>query len=417
MTFSLLDAVLSAGLAGSLFYIWRTRKVKRWLLWKNKVLTREAHKSRRKAEAWQRGWDADKQRFLEALGDAFILLDAQGQILSANERAKAFLGAGELEGKLITSLSNGNEALAMEFRKVQASSEPMQYDFLLTAAFSPKGSKSDTAWNMDVAPVVGAPGYKRIIVRDITHTYQTDQVRKDFVANASHELRTPLTIIIGYIESMMEEGFLEENITLSQKFLVTMHKHAQRLQRIVEDMLMISKLESGQTAVLKEGVFDLNDCVLDVFIRLESVAESKKATLSVHLQPEEVKIYGDKFYWTQILFNLVENALKQNLQPGLRVEVGCEITPTCLRIWVADDGIGIPSASLPYIFKRFYRVESHHSQEIKGTGLGLSIVKRAVEAHDGTLTVTSKPGVDTRFVCELPLSRVIVEKDNNTIGD
>lgn len=410
MTLSPVDTLLAAALVGCLFYIWRTRRALRWLSWRNKILTREAHRSRRKAEAWQRGWDADKQRFLEALGDAFILLDAQGQILSANERAKSFLGVKDLEGKFITDIPNGNEALAVEFRKVQSSMEPLRYDFLLTASFSPKGSTSDTAWNMDVAPVLGAPGYKRVIIRDITDTYQTDQVRKDFVANASHELRTPLTIVIGYIESLLEDDFLEENPSMARKFLGTMFKHGQRLQRIVEDMLMISKLESGQTAVLKEEAFDLNECVLDVFTRLESIAEKKQATLALRLQPEEVKLYGDKFYWTQILFNLVENALKQNLHPGLRVEVGSELTDKSFRLWVADDGIGIPTASLPYIFKRFYRVEAHHSQEIKGTGLGLSIVKRAVEAHDGTLTVNSKPGVDTRFTAELPLERVIVEE-------
>jgi signal transduction histidine kinase len=104
-----------------------------------------------------------------------------------------------------------------------------------------------------------------------------------------------------------------------------------------------------------------------------------------------------------VLFNLVENALKQNPRKGLTVTIGCSRDETMTRIWVSDDGVGIPSADLPHIFRRFYRVEKHHSQEeIKGTGLGLSIVKRAIEAHGGTIRVSSIPGQDTRFTMEVP---------------
>jgi two-component system, OmpR family, phosphate regulon sensor histidine kinase PhoR len=123
----------------------------------------------------------------------------------------------------------------------------------------------------------------------------------------------------------------------------------------------------------------------------------------VHMPDDKIIIDGDRFYWTQVLFNLVENALKQNPHPGLRVEVGCVTVDHQYHIWVADNGIGIPSADLPHIFRRFYRVEKHHSQrEIKGTGLGLSIVKRAIEAHGGSISVTSTPGRDTRFSIVVP---------------
>jgi signal transduction histidine kinase len=104
-----------------------------------------------------------------------------------------------------------------------------------------------------------------------------------------------------------------------------------------------------------------------------------------------------------VLFNLVENALKQNPRTELHVEVGCEPIGEAIRIWVSDNGVGIPSADLPHIFRRFFRVEKHHSQqEIKGTGLGLSIVKRAIEAHGGTISVTSVPGSETKFLITVP---------------
>ena len=107
-----------------------------------------------------------------------------------------------------------------------------------------------------------------------------------------------------------------------------------------------------------------------------------------------------------MLFNLVENALKQNPRSGLRIEIGCKAVGEEVEIWVTDNGVGIPSADLPHIFRRFFRVEKHHSQqEIKGTGLGLSIVKRAIEAHGGTIGVTSVPGSETKFRIIVPRER------------
>ncbi len=143
----------------------------------------------------------------------------------------------------------------------------------------------------------------------------------------------------------------------------------------------------------------------DVLERLESVIQSQKAIVTVNFKDDSLIIQGDRFYWTQVLFNLVENALKQNPYKDLKVEVGSEESDKYIRIWVSDNGIGIPSSDLTHIFRRFYRVEKHHSQmEIKGTGLGLSIVKRAIEAHDGTISVTSIPGRETKFLMTIPKS-------------
>ena len=126
--------------------------------------------------------------------------------------------------------------------------------------------------------------------------------------------------------------------------------------------------------------------------------------------PADWELYGDPFYWAQILFNLVENALKQNTEPGLSISVAAaKIQDVCV-ITVTDTGVGIPSESIPFLFNRFYRVETHHSSGIKGTGLGLSIVKRAVEAHDGAITVSSIPHRKTVFTISIPLKRFREEK-------
>jgi signal transduction histidine kinase len=215
-----------------------------------------------------------------------------------------------------------------------------------------------------------------------------------------------LAIISGYLENLLDEGMLDD-LEMAKRFLSIMKKHAERISRIVEDMLVISKLESGEASAINIEPFKIHSCIKDVLERLESVIQNQKAIVSVNLKQDNLIMHGDRFYWTQVLFNLVENALKQNPYKDLKIEVGAEETDKCVRIWVSDNGVGIPSADLPHIFRRFYRVEKHHSQmEIKGTGLGLSIVKRAVEAHHGNITVTSTPGRETKFLMTIPKEEV-----------
>lgn len=240
----------------------------------------------------------------------------------------------------------------------------------------------------------------KILLRDDTQRVETEQVRRDFVANASHELRTPLSIINGYIENLLDGAI--ENEALARRFLGIMKKHGDRIARIVEDMLTISKFESATQDPTRAGVFDLHSCVNDVIERLHPLVEEKEATLQFTPSDKDAFIAGDRFYWDQIFFNLIENALKQNLNPGLRINVLIEDRGDDLQITVSDSGVGIPQSDLPFIFKRFYRVEKHHSKEIKGTGLGLSIVKRAVEAHGGTVSARSVPGQETAFVIVVP---------------
>ncbi|MEZ5305403.1 MAG: HAMP domain-containing sensor histidine kinase [Verrucomicrobiales bacterium] len=215
-----------------------------------------------------------------------------------------------------------------------------------------------------------------------------------------HELRTPLTIINGYTENLLDGAI--EDPEMAKRFLSVMKKHGDRIARIIEDMLTISRLESGGVESLKLEEFSMAECAADVIERLHLVAEERGAKIKRDF-PKDSMITGDRFYWDQIMFNLIENALKQNRQPGLTVSVSMRWDGAYFELSVGDDGIGIPGADLPYIFKRFYRVEKHHStQEIKGTGLGLSIVKRAIEAHGGTINVSSSPGKETRFTIRAP---------------
>jgi two-component system phosphate regulon sensor histidine kinase PhoR len=354
----------------------------------------------------------ERNHLLDALGDAFIIVDSEANIRFANSMARGLFSGRELVGRKVREAFL-DPRLAEALLQCLDTGEPVQQRVVLPQQTSPLGdleTRGMNAWLIDAAQLTDSSSLDkrdtRVVIRDITSEYQLEQIRKDFVANASHELRTPLAIISGYLENLLDGDMLEDQ-EMSKRFLSVMQKHAERISRIVEDMLVISKLESGESSAIKIEPFEIHSCIKDVLERLESVIQNQQALVTVNLQQDNLMLNGDRFYWTQVLFNLIENALKQNPHKDLKIEVGAEEVNGFVRIWVSDNGVGIPSADLPHIFRRFYRVEKHHSQmEIKGTGLGLSIVKRAIEAHQGTITVTSTPGRETKFLMTIPKERV-----------
>ena len=363
--------------------------------------------------AWRLKLDLDmsqarreREQLLDALGDAFMLIDSRARIRFANKAAQAFFRGRDLTGRTVHEAFL-DQRLANALMRCLDTGEATISRAILPQQSSPLGEQERrglNAWIIDAARLSDSPSEDpttRVVIRDVTSEYQTEQIRKDFVANASHELRTPLAIINGYLENLIDDDLLSDP-DLTRRFLKVMRKHTERISRIVEDMLVISRLESGEAAALKVKPFRIRSCFNDVLERLESVIQNQEATIKIDMPDLDLELAGDRFYWTQVLFNLVENALKQNPRKGLTVTVGCTRNDKFTRIWVSDDGVGIPSADLAHIFRRFYRVEKHHSQEeIKGTGLGLSIVKRAIEAHGGTIEVSSTPGQDTRFSMEV----------------
>jgi two-component system, OmpR family, phosphate regulon sensor histidine kinase PhoR len=357
----------------------------------------------------------ERNRLLDALDDAFLLVDSTGTIRFTNSLARELFGPSAQISRHFSEVLS-DPRLCNIVHQTMATGEPAQDRIVLAQQTSPRGNRENrgiNAWIIDAARLPAtdsASTLTRIIIRDVTTEHQIEQIRKDFVANASHELRTPMAIINGYLENLLDDDMVEDP-QMARRFLSVMRKHAERISRIVEDMLVISRLESGEANSLKIEPFRFRSCLQDVLERLESLVHSQQAEINIELSDESISLLGDRFYWTQVLFNLIENALKQNPHPGLQIHVGCRTEGDRIHIWVADDGIGIPSADLPHIFRRFYRVEKHHSQrEIKGTGLGLSIVKRAIEAHGGTICVTSTPGRDTRFHIDIPATPPIVIK-------
>jgi two-component system phosphate regulon sensor histidine kinase PhoR len=239
-----------------------------------------------------------------------------------------------------------------------------------------------------------------LMVHDITEQTMAEQIRKDFVANASHELRTPLTLINGYVETL-QSGVLKDAATIQRCYDV-MEKHGKRIVRIIEDMLTISRLENGNSALNIEP-FTARACLQDSLDQLAPMLQQRDARIDLDLPADGGHMRGDRFYWDQVFSNLIENSLKENPNPGLVIKITGKWFADHILLTVSDNGIGIATHDLPFVFKRFYRGHKHHSPQIKGTGLGLSIVRRAIEAHGGTIGLTSTPGVETTFTMRVPV--------------
>lgn len=336
----------------------------------------------------------DKSLFLEALGVPFLLVRPSGRLVMANRRAGQLLGMDETRNaNLLRMLPEG------ALRDMIAEAVLVKAPRKLELCLQHKGE--ERYFRVRATPLQNTEGHVGIVFHDVTEEHRTYVIRRDFVANASHELRTPLTILRGYLETLLDEPATAADEALRTRSLTTMQKHADRITRLVEDMLTVSRLENADKGYLKMADFDLSDALEDVLPRLEAMMRQQQATMRLEVEPRPFLLYGDRFYWAQIFFNLLENALKNNPAPGLNLLLRAELlTDGSARICVQDDGVGIAPEALPYIFNRFFRADA--SGRIKGTGLGLSIVKHAVEVHGGSILAESIPGVRTCFTISLP---------------
>jgi two-component system phosphate regulon sensor histidine kinase PhoR len=237
-----------------------------------------------------------------------------------------------------------------------------------------------------------------VIFHDVSQIRSLEAVRKEFVANVSHELRTPLSIITGYLETLIDGGDDRET---NLRFLRTMHKHAQRLNLLIEDLLALSHLESRKISLHFESV-DLSESIHRVLEQLDSRIRESGVVVTVTVPRHLPRVEADAFRIDQALYNLLDNALKHSGKAGAKISVSARSETTAVLVSIRDDGVGIPLGDQPHIFERFYRVHKDRSRDAGGTGLGLSIVKHTVQAHGGSIAVQSNPGAGATFVMSLP---------------
>jgi two-component system phosphate regulon sensor histidine kinase PhoR len=235
-----------------------------------------------------------------------------------------------------------------------------------------------------------------VVLNDTTDLRRLEAVKRDFVVNASHELRTPLTSIMGSLE--MLEGALRGE---SARWVETIRRNSERMTAIVQDLLLLSGLESAGSEPSVDHV-DLARLIRDVTGIFAHRAETQEIGLVANITTDLPLVIADAYLLEQVLVNLIDNALKYTEEGEVRVECALEGTDR-IRIVVADTGIGIPEESLSRIFERFYVVDKSRSRKQGGTGLGLAIVKHIVQSHAGTIDVESIVGKGTRFIVRLPL--------------
>ena len=253
------------------------------------------------------------------------------------------------------------------------------------------------------APIPSPDGKSQwalFVIHDITNQRNLERVRRDFVANASHELRTPLSIIVGYIETLVD-GHLTMSIDDRDKFLNTIQRHSDRLKSIIDDLLVLSRLESA-TPGIKFAPIDLGRFFHNLADDYRLRPSSTSHQISVKVPPDLGAISADAAKLTQVFSNLLDNAIKYTPK-GTQLELGgISSGENEVECFVSDNGPGIPPADLPQIFERFYRVEKGRSRETGGTGLGLSIVKHIVQMHGGRVFAESQEGQGLTVRLRLP---------------
>ncbi|MFL6514492.1 MAG: sensor histidine kinase [Chthoniobacterales bacterium] len=240
-----------------------------------------------------------------------------------------------------------------------------------------------------------------VLFHDITQLKQADQIRRDFVANVSHELRTPLSILRGYIETLQDDADLTPGEL--NRILDVMKKHSDRLTALTDDLLSLARLESGHSNLHLQEV-RLSELFAAIVRDWGKRFAEKKLRIDVGLSPPVPNIQADPTRLQEVLYNLLDNAVKYS-HAGGKIRLEAIRRDDNVEISVSDTGIGIPEADLPRIFERFYRADKARSRELGGTGLGLSIVKHIAQMHGGRVEAESTPEGGTRVRVILPLSR------------
>lgn len=335
------------------------------------------------------------ETILSNMEEAVVAADAGGRVVFVNRALCGLFGLTreEAKGKLFLEVLRHSQ-LDKLLQEVLASAK-VRMDEVTTFAPEECVFEAHCVPLMDESRCVGA----LLVLHNVTRLRRLEQIRRDFVANVSHELRTPLASIKGFAETLMSGGLEDSKVRMD--FLRSIEKHADQMTAMVDDLLDLTAIESGQKIPLKEAI-SINDTIEDVAKSLNPLAKRKKVSFQFEIPADLPPVMADRNQVRQVLVNLVENAVKFNREGGT-VRIEARHIQDSLKVSVTDSGPGIPSVDLPRIFERFYRVDKARSRSEGGTGLGLSIVKHIVEAHGGSVTVVSALGEGATFTFSLPL--------------
>ncbi|MCU0765619.1 MAG: phosphate regulon sensor histidine kinase PhoR [Burkholderiaceae bacterium] len=349
------------------------------------------HKSRRASEISARRLEENEARFrqmIDALPEGIVLVDAALQIEWCNAVAERHLSIrlAADRGMRITNLVR----------------DPAFVGYVAAASFDQPlllRPLANPALALSVRVIEFEPARSIIMSRDVTEAERLDAMRRDFVANVSHELRTPLTVVNGFLETLLDaEPPLDE---VRQRHLRLMHEQASRMSRLVEDLLMLARLEAGETPPAEDDV-DVPALVAELEAEARALSGGRH---EISRSAEPIRVRGSRDELRSAFGNLVSNAIRYTPSGG-RIDLLWRAADGGAEFEVRDSGIGIAAEHLPRLTERFYRVDRSRSRETGGTGLGLAIVKHVLVRHQGRLQVDSEEGRGSSFRAWLPQARL-----------
>jgi two-component system phosphate regulon sensor histidine kinase PhoR len=339
------------------------------------------------------GEQAKVRTILDGMIEGVVALDDRGRVLLLNPAARSMFGVEDgAEGRSFLEVIRQKGLLDL-VDEVRTAVRPARRELEL----GPPVNRVVAARGAPLGLEPGAAGVL-LVLHDVTELRRLERVRSEFVANVSHELRTPLTCIKGYLETLLD-GALDDRAH-ARRFLEVAGTHAARLDRLIDDLLELSNIESGRVT-LAPARLDLEDVLTGVAAMFERQVAQRRQRLERSVPPG-LTVRADRDRLVQVLVNLIDNAVKFTPDGGrIRVEAGPGPAGR-VEVRVRDTGIGIPSTDLPRLTERFYRVDKTRSREVGGTGLGLAIVKHLVQAHGGELRIDSRLGHGTTVSFTLP---------------
>ncbi len=331
---------------------------------------------------------------LDSMTEGVMVVDAQGKIRLANEQLRRLFGLNEAPlGKSLMEALRSHKIHEI-FMKASSSGKVLGEEIVVNQG-------QEQFFELNALKLLGNKNESKGVVfvfHEITRIRRLENVRKEFVTNASHELRTPLSIIKGYVETLAD-GAVDDPKT-ARKFVGIMHKHTERLAELIEDMLELSRLESGRLDIRIENV-DARALLLRLIQSFQTLTDRKKIRIFSEINPAEIRWRMDSRLVERVIFNLMDNAIKYS-PPESEIRIKMALQDNEFFFSITDNGQGVPKESIPHLFERFYRVDKARSNELGGTGLGLSIAKHIVQNHGGNIWVQSVYGKGATFSFTIP---------------
>lgn len=339
-------------------------------------------------------FDAQRQALFNSMVEGVLVADSRGRIQLVNDALKTMMNVSAKPlGQTIIEAFRLHEVASLAERAL-AEHQVVAFDFELQGP-------QHRSLQVNAAAVRDSGGDGRgviLVFHDLTRIKRLENTRREFVANVSHELRTPLSLIKGSVETLIDGA--KDDPAAASRFLQVIMKHSDRLACLIDDLLTISELESGQAAINPRQV-EIHSLVNQVCDDLRAKADLKSIRLQNEAQ-SDLLARADPDRIQQVLFNLLDNAIKYG-RPGGFAKVQTRLDERgMIEIRIEDDGPGIPQGAVDRVFERFFRLDRARSREQGGTGLGLSIVKHIVQAHSGEVWVRTEAGSGSVFFFTLP---------------